>query len=81
LSRTGAWYALEEAAMDLITRYKQVVKSILYHYPPLPRGNDNIHLLRLILNKNETAIIKYQLFNYSLEPDKSTHLYNTLSYV
>jgi hypothetical protein len=67
--------------MDPIARYKQVVKSIPYHQPPLPRGNDNIRLLRLIPNKNETAIIKCQLFNYSLEPHKSTHLYDALSYV
>jgi len=69
--------------MDPIARYKQVVKSIPYYHPPLPRGNDNIRLLRLMPNKNEnkTAIIKCQLFSYSLEPDKSTHVYDALSYV
>ncbi|KAF1965285.1 HET-domain-containing protein, partial [Bimuria novae-zelandiae CBS 107.79] len=67
--------------MDPIARHKQVVKSIPYHQPPLPRGNGNIRLLRLIPNKNKTAIIKCQLFNYFLELDKSTHLYDALSYV
>jgi hypothetical protein len=70
-----------EEAMGLIARYKQVVKKTPYHHPRLPRGNNNIRLLRLIPNKNETAIIKCQLFNYSLDPDKSTHLYDALSYV
>lgn len=67
--------------MDPIARYKHVVKSIPYLYPPLPRGNGNIRLLRLFPSKNEAAIIKCQIFNYSLEPDKSTHLYDALSYV
>jgi hypothetical protein len=68
----------KEEAMGPIARYKQVVKSIPHHHSPLPRGN-NIRLLRLIPNKKKTAIIKCQLFNYSLEPD--SHQYDALSYV
>jgi hypothetical protein len=66
--------------MDVVTRYEQV-NGIPYHYDPLSRENDNIRLLRIIPNRNETAIVKCQLFNYLLAPDKSTHLYDALSYV
>jgi len=58
-----------------------IARDIPYHYSPLPRENDNTRLLRLFPNKNRTAIIECQLFNYSLEPDNSTHLYEALSYV
>jgi len=58
-----------------------IARDIPHHYSPLPRENDNIRLLRLLPNKNRTAIIECQLFNYSLEPDKCTHLYEALSYV
>jgi hypothetical protein len=61
--------------------YHQVVKGIPYYHPSIPPGNDNIRLLRLIPNKNETAIIKCELLNYSLEPSKGTHPYEALSYV
>jgi len=59
--------------MDPTARY------IPFRHTPLPQGNNSIRLLRLIPNKNETAIIKCQLFNYSLEPD--SHQYDALSYV
>lgn len=59
--------------MDPTARY------IPYHYPPLPRENDNIRLLRLLPNNNKTAIIKCQLLKYTLEPD--SHQYDALSYV
>jgi hypothetical protein len=82
-----ARHALEKAmdpiwAVTWAAIYHQVVKSIPHCYSPLPPGNgNNIRLLRLLPNKNETAIIKCQLFNYSLGPDKSAHLYDALSYV
>ena len=51
-------------------------------YPPLSPGPDSIRLLRLMPNKDETAPIRCQLFNYSLqESGKRTHLYEALSYV
>jgi hypothetical protein len=61
--------------------YHQVVKSIPYCHFSIPPGNANIRLLRLIPNKNETAIIECELLNYSLEPGKGTHPYEALSYV
>ena len=56
-------------------------KSITYSYSSLPLGHDGIRLLRLIPNKDETAVIKCQLFDYTLESGKQTHLYEALSYV
>jgi hypothetical protein len=56
-------------------------KSIPYSYSPLPLGHDSTRLLRLMPNKDETAVIKCQLFDYTLEPGKQTHLYEALSYV
>lgn len=53
----------------------------LYYYSLLSPGDNSIRLLHLIPNKNETAIIKCQLFTYSLEPGKGTYLYEALSYV
>ena len=61
--------------------YNRVVKRIPYRYSSLPPGIDSIRLLRLIPNKDKTAAIKCQLFNYSLEQDEGTHLYEALSYV
>ncbi|KAF2177501.1 HET-domain-containing protein [Zopfia rhizophila CBS 207.26] len=61
--------------------YNHVAKRTPYRYSSLPPGNDNIRLLRLIPNEDETAAIKCQLFNYSLEPGRGTHLYEALSYV
>ena len=56
-------------------------KSILYTYSSLPPGHDSTRLLRLMPNKDETAAIKCQLFDYTFEPGKQTHLYEALSYV
>ena len=43
---------------------------------------DNIRLLRLMPNKNDTANIRCELFEYALrESDKATHPYEALSYV
>ncbi|KAH7061022.1 heterokaryon incompatibility protein-domain-containing protein, partial [Paraphoma chrysanthemicola] len=61
--------------------YHQVVKSIPYCHPSIPPGNDSIRLLRLIPNRNKSAIIECELLNCSLEPGKGTHLYEALSYV
>jgi hypothetical protein len=52
-----------------------------YRYPPLPSGNDSIRLLRLKPDKNNSADIRCELFNYSLENACRTHLYEALSYV
>jgi len=41
----------------------------------------SIRLLRLMPNRDETAVIECQLFNYTLESGKGTHLYEALSYV
>ena len=59
----------------------QVVKRIPYWYSSLPPGHDSIRLLRLMPNKDATAAIKCELFDYSLESGKGTHLYEALSYV
>jgi heterokaryon incompatibility protein (HET) len=55
--------------------------SIPYHYPSLSPGDGSIRLLRLMPNRDETAVIECQLFNYTLELGKGTHLYEALSYV
>jgi len=45
-------------------------------------GPDNIRLLRLKPDEDETAPIQCELFNYSLQKStKGTHLYEALSYV
>jgi hypothetical protein len=61
--------------------YSQVAKSTTYCYSSLPPKHGNIRLLRLIPNKNATAGIKCQLFNYSLESGQGNHVYEALSYV
>ena len=44
--------------------------------------SDSIRLLRLMPNKNDTANIRCELFEYALrESDKATHPYEALSYV
>jgi len=53
-----------------------------YYYSPLSQTPDSIRLLRLMPNKNDTADIQCELFEYALqESDKATHLYEALSYV
>src|SRR6266576_3670265 len=61
--------------------HNQRVKRIPYRYSSLPPGHNGIRLLRLMPNKDKTAPIKCQLFNYSLQSDQRTHLYEALSYV
>lgn len=59
-----------------------VTKRTPYRYSSLPPGGDSIRLLRLMPDKDETAPIQCQLFNYSLqESSKGTHPYEALSYV
>ena len=41
----------------------------------------SIRLLRIMPNKDATAPIKCQLFDYSLDLDKGIHLYEAISYV
>jgi hypothetical protein len=53
-----------------------------YRYSPLSPGPDSIRLIRLMPHKDETAPIRCELFEYSLqESRKGTHLYEALSYV
>jgi hypothetical protein len=52
-----------------------------YSYSPLPLGTDSIRLLRLKPNKDETANIQCEIFEYSLQRSSGTHLYDALSYV
>ena len=53
-----------------------------YPYSPLLPGPDSIRLLRLQPPEGETATIKCQLFNYSLDgPDNTLPRYEALSYV
>jgi hypothetical protein len=53
-----------------------------YPYSSLLPGPDSIRLLRLQPPEGETATIRCQLFNYSLDgSDKSTPYYEALSYV
>ena len=55
--------------------------QIPYHYSSFLPGDDSIRLLRLMPNRDGTAAIECQLFNYTLEPGEGTHLYEALSYV
>ncbi|KAH7067767.1 hypothetical protein FB567DRAFT_255332 [Paraphoma chrysanthemicola] len=50
-------------------------------YLSIPLGSDNVCLLRLISNKNETAMIECELLNHSLESGKGIHPYAALSYI
>ena len=51
-------------------------------YSSLPLEPGSIRLLRLMPDKDETALIQCQLFNYSpQESGEWTHLYEALSYV
>jgi hypothetical protein len=53
-----------------------------YCYHPLLPDPDKIRLLRLKPDKDETALIQCELFDYSLQKStKGTHLYEALSYV
>jgi hypothetical protein len=52
-----------------------------YRYSSLSPGDGSIRLLRLMPNRDETTVIECQLFNYTLESVKGTHLYEALSYV
>ena len=61
--------------MDLIPA------AILYRHSSLSPGDGSIRLLRLMPNRDETAVIECQLLNYTLESGKGTHLYEALSYV
>ncbi|OGM47791.1 hypothetical protein ABOM_003328 [Aspergillus bombycis] len=53
-----------------------------FRYSELPPGNDRTRLLRLLPNEDNTAPIKCQLLNYSLQKNRNgAHLYDALSYV
>jgi Heterokaryon incompatibility protein (HET) len=53
-----------------------------YSYPPLSQVPDSIRLLRLLPNKNNTADIHCELFEYALQDsEKAAHPYEALSYV
>ena len=54
---------------------------ILYRYSSPPPGDGSIRLLRLMPNRDETAVIECELLDYTLESGKGTHLYEALSYV
>jgi hypothetical protein len=63
--------------------FTQAAKKIprRYQYSSRLSGQSGIRLLRLMPNEDEAAAIECHLFNYSLEREKGTHLYETLSYV
>jgi hypothetical protein len=52
-----------------------------YSYSSLPSGSHSIRLLRLMPQKDKTAAIQCELFEYSLQNSCGTHLYEALSYV
>jgi hypothetical protein len=53
-----------------------------YSYSPLSLGPDSIRLLRLMPDQDDTADIRCELFEYSLQSScKASHLYEALSYV
>lgn len=58
-----------------------MASKALYRYSPLPVGQENIRLLRILPNKDRTEAIHCQLIDYSLALNKGSHLYEALSYV
>ncbi|KNG90091.1 hypothetical protein ANOM_002111 [Aspergillus nomiae NRRL 13137] len=53
-----------------------------FRYSDLPPGNDRTRLLRLLPNEDNTAPIRCQLLNHSLQKNRNgAHLYDALSYV
>jgi hypothetical protein len=52
-----------------------------YYYSPLSLGSDSIRLLRIKPDKDKSADIQCELFQYSLQDSSKTHLYEALSYV
>jgi hypothetical protein len=77
------WAALNFCAFIVLVAmlYNQVTKRATYRYSSLSSEQGNIRLLRLMPNKDMTACIECQLFNYSLESGQGNHLYEALSYV
>jgi hypothetical protein len=70
--------------MDMHTP-DHVTEGTVYRHSPLPPGNGNIRLLRLLPSRDRNAVIKCHLFDYSLESGQEnyqeSHLYEALSYV
>ena len=53
-----------------------------YHHPPLSSASNNIRLMRLLPDRNPTAEIRCELYEYPLQdPSARSHLYEALSYV
>ncbi|KAH5370235.1 hypothetical protein HBI49_074980 [Parastagonospora nodorum] len=52
-----------------------------YRYTPLSSSRDRTRLLRLLPHPDRNANIKCELFEYTLENQGDTHLYDALSYV
>jgi Heterokaryon incompatibility protein (HET) len=53
-----------------------------YLYSSLPPDSDNIRLLRLLPNEDETEPLQWKLCNYSLQKlGTQSHRYEALSYV
>lgn len=52
-----------------------------YCYSPLSLGGDSTRLLRLKPDRDKSADIHCELFQYSLQDTCGTHLYEALSYV
>lgn len=52
-----------------------------YRYTPLSSNRDRTRLLRLMPHPDRTADIQCELFEYVLETQGGTHLYDALSYV
>jgi len=52
-----------------------------YRYIPLSLNRDRTRLLRLMPHPDRTADIQCELFEYALETQGGTHLYDALSYV
>jgi hypothetical protein len=63
-----------------VLQYYHIIMS-QYSYSSLPSGSHSIRLLRLMPQKDETADIQCELFEYSLQDSCGTHLYEALSYV
>jgi len=72
---------MESIIAPVAVHYNQVANRIPYRYSSLLPGRNSIRLLRVMPNKDATAPIKCQLFDYSLDSDKGIHLYEAISYV
>jgi hypothetical protein len=76
LDQYTSFFTLSEA----YNRAPNIIMS-QYSYCPLQAGQNRVRLLRLLPAEDDEAEIQCELFDYSLDDSRRTHLYEALSYV